>query len=386
MVALCELSKDGLSFYADAAGPVKAHLHYDNSSNTVSLASADGFPVFISAKIAPVPDGTIPYEDDAVNAGWVQANFRTEVQVDTAIESAVSNVTNDLTALTATVGDNKTAADTNDSARASEIAQLDTRATALESQVEVLEGQVEGLSRTTVSSGGTTVTTFDFGDAKLKATALEVTNVTTVNQTVTNTTITDKCVVYNYGATGDLDASLLFAKSNNKDRTNKYAGICRKAGTPAGADAVANPAIPGKFVFVDHATGTKDDAETDHTNVDGIDDNGATYAICVAEKFQSQSDQRLKENVVPIDGALGKVGAMRGVYYDWIDKAKGSARQIGVIAQEVQAACPELVDASDTYLTVDYARIAAVLIEAVKDLTARNAALDARVAALEKAA
>jgi hypothetical protein len=77
---------------------------------------------------------------------------------------------------------------------------------------------------------------------------------------------------------------------------------------------------------------------------------------------------------------------MRGVYYDWIDKAKGSARQIGVIAQEVQAACPELVDASDAYLTVDYARIAAVLIEAVKDLTARNAALDARVAALEKAA
>jgi hypothetical protein len=110
------------------------------------------------------------------------------------------------------------------------------------------------------------------------------------------------------------------------------------------------------------------------------------YAACVAEKFTCESDQRLKENVVPIDGAHEKVGAMRGVYYDWIDKAKGSARQIGVIAQEVQAACPELVDASDAYLTVDYARIAAVLIEAVKDLTARNAALDARVAALEKAA
>jgi hypothetical protein len=182
--------------------------------------------------------------------------------------------------------------------------------------------------------------------------------------TVSNLNIRDTCVVYGHGGDANTPMSLLFKKSGTY-----YAGIVREAGI---------------FRFVENGTG-----QGGADAVTGIDTGASadiTYAACVADKYTCESDQRLKENVVPIDGALEKVGAMRGVYYDWIDKGKGSARQIGVIAQEVQAACPELVDASDAYLTVDYARIAAVLIEAVKDLTARNAALDARVAALEKAA
>ena len=179
--------------------------------------------------------------------------------------------------------------------------------------------------------------------------------------TVHNLNIQDKCVVYGLGATKNETMSLLFKKSGST-----YAGIVRAPG--AGGNA-------GSFKFID------DGATIGGADPTDIDTSATiTYATCVADKYTCESDQRLKENVVPIDGALEKVGAMRGVYYDWIDKAKGSARQIGVIAQEVQAACPELVDASDAYLTVDYARIAAVLIEAVKDLTARVAALEARAA------
>jgi len=56
-----------------------------------------------------------------------------------------------------------------------------------------------------------------------------------------------------------------------------------------------------------------------------------------------------------------------------------------VIAQEVEAVFPELVTQSDNgYKTVDYDRLTAVLIEAVKELRAENQALKQRVKALEK--
>jgi hypothetical protein len=54
------------------------------------------------------------------------------------------------------------------------------------------------------------------------------------------------------------------------------------------------------------------------------------------------------------------------------------SRQIGVIAQEVEAVLPEVVqaDADTGQLSVAYGNITGLLIEAVKELTARVAALE----------
>jgi len=53
-------------------------------------------------------------------------------------------------------------------------------------------------------------------------------------------------------------------------------------------------------------------------------------------------------------------------------------RQIGVIAQEVEGVLPEVVraDAQTGQLSVAYGNITGLLIEAVKELTARVAALE----------
>ena len=85
------------------------------------------------------------------------------------------------------------------------------------------------------------------------------------------------------------------------------------------------------------------------------------------------SDERLKDNIQPIEDALGKVEAMGGYSFDWNDKQEVyEGHDVGVIAQEVQAVLPELVETRDSgFLAVKYEKLTAVLIEAVKELSAR---------------
>jgi len=87
------------------------------------------------------------------------------------------------------------------------------------------------------------------------------------------------------------------------------------------------------------------------------------------------SDARLKENVETISNALDLVNRMRGVFYDRIDTGEAG---IGVIAQEMEEVIPEVVIPSDGMLTVAYGNLVGVLIEAVKELTARVEELEAR--------
>ena len=95
--------------------------------------------------------------------------------------------------------------------------------------------------------------------------------------------------------------------------------------------------------------------------------------ICFTGTIAACSDIRYKKDFLPIPNALHKISSLNGVYYDWKqeefpDKNFASGRQIGVIAQEVQAIFPEVVlEDADGYLSVDYSRLTPVLIEAVKE-------------------
>jgi hypothetical protein len=85
-----------------------------------------------------------------------------------------------------------------------------------------------------------------------------------------------------------------------------------------------------------------------------------------ATDFNSTSDARLKKNIKPIDEALSKVMALAGVEFDWVESDKAA---IGVIAQQVEEVVPELVHTNESgYKSVSYGNLAALLIEAVKEL------------------
>ena len=104
------------------------------------------------------------------------------------------------------------------------------------------------------------------------------------------------------------------------------------------------------------------------------------------------SDARLKTDITTLTGALDKVKQLRGVEYLWNDVAienrgmsnrEDGEKQIGVIADEVKPIYPALVDDNglrgkdDTlYKQVAYERLVPVLIEAVKELSAKVEALE----------
>jgi len=86
----------------------------------------------------------------------------------------------------------------------------------------------------------------------------------------------------------------------------------------------------------------------------------------VSDSWETYSSRRWKKNIRTLSGALDKVARLRGVSYDLKDSGK---HEIGVIAEEVGQVLPELVsyEADGKYATgVDYSRLTAVLIEAVK--------------------
>ena len=93
-----------------------------------------------------------------------------------------------------------------------------------------------------------------------------------------------------------------------------------------------------------------------------------TYASVLADSFNCASDLRLKKNIVALDNTVEKLDLIRGVYHDWRDERLVD-RQIGVIAQEIQAVYPELVqEGADGFLSVNYPKLTAVLLQSMKEL------------------
>lgn len=100
------------------------------------------------------------------------------------------------------------------------------------------------------------------------------------------------------------------------------------------------------------------------------------------------SDARLKDDVLTIDNALDKVKALRGVEYVWNKGGREGQKDLGFIAQEVEQVIPEIVrekkmplldDTSKEYKTVDYEKVVAVLVEAMKEQQKQIDELKARL-------
>ena len=80
------------------------------------------------------------------------------------------------------------------------------------------------------------------------------------------------------------------------------------------------------------------------------------------------SDIRLKSDIEPITNALDKVSQINGVTFTRVDSGE---RQVGVIAQDVEKVLPEAVRDGEEYKSVAYGNMVGLLVEAVKELTAR---------------
>jgi hypothetical protein len=120
-----------------------------------------------------------------------------------------------------------------------------------------------------------------------------------------------------------------------------------------------------------------------------VDASGNFTASGNVTAYSSISDLRLKTNVEPIAGALGKALSLRGVTHGWDDERLAAAgfnptrgTVHGLIAQDVQRVMPDAVyeakgQDGETYLGVRYERVVPLLVEAIRELEARVAKLEA---------
>ena len=116
----------------------------------------------------------------------------------------------------------------------------------------------------------------------------------------------------------------------------------------------------------------------------GVYFNASTDTIyATGDIVAAASDDRLKDKKGNIENALDKVNSLNGFNYNWNDKAveigfrtveEQEENHIGLSAQEVKAVAPELTTESSVsgYDTVRYDKVTALLVEAIKELTAEN--------------
>ena len=98
-----------------------------------------------------------------------------------------------------------------------------------------------------------------------------------------------------------------------------------------------------------------------------------TSGVTVSGTVTETSDIALKSNIQPITNTLEKVQQITGYKYNLINSISPS---MGVIAQDVEKVFPELVHGSEGKKTLQYSGLIGVLVEAVKDLSAKVAALE----------
>lgn len=94
-----------------------------------------------------------------------------------------------------------------------------------------------------------------------------------------------------------------------------------------------------------------------------------TGQFTASNNVTAYSDERLKENIKPIENALERVNAMVGVTFT---TKKDGSPGVGFVAQQIQPLIPEAVfEDYAGYLHVAYGNITAILVNAIHELTDR---------------
>ena len=169
--------------------------------------------------------------------------------------------------------------------------------------------------------------------------------------------------------TGIVTVGLTTIKTGEIEVTGVVTATTIKAGT---AISITDGAVSATRFHGDGSNLTGIDATTLTDSGGNIkvqaNPNGIVITgIATATDFDSTSDERLKTNIQVVDGALDKVNRLRGVSFEWKESGEPS---YGVIAQELESVLPELVHGDDPK-RVNYNGIIGVLIESIKELSAR---------------
>jgi len=122
-----------------------------------------------------------------------------------------------------------------------------------------------------------------------------------------------------------------------------------------------------------------------YINTGGALGTFGVYLTNTGTSWTSNSDERLKENLVPIVDATNKVSQLRAVIGNYINDESKKARPF-LIAQDVQAVLPEAVSVNTDELEtlgVSYTDVIPLLVASIKELNAKVEAQAIEIAELK---
>ena len=159
--------------------------------------------------------------------------------------------------------------------------------------------------------------------------------------------------------------------------------------TPVNGVTIMAPGTTNTGLNIGHSTGSNAGGYYCGFSYNGTAIGSITQAGTTGVLFNVTSDYRLKNSVLPMTSGLTTLAALKPVTYKWnADDSHGE----GFIAHELQAVIPLAVtgekDAVDdsgkpVHQGVDYSKIVVHLVAAMQELSAKNDALEARLAKLE---
>lgn len=105
-----------------------------------------------------------------------------------------------------------------------------------------------------------------------------------------------------------------------------------------------------------------------------------------ATSWSVVSDSRLKKNVQPLSYGLAEIVALNPVRFDYNEDESDDSKRMGFVAQEVLPVIPEVVTGEEnTFYGLSATELIPTMVNAIKELSAKVEALQARVAELEGA-
>jgi len=124
-----------------------------------------------------------------------------------------------------------------------------------------------------------------------------------------------------------------------------------------------------------HVNGSADNDDTFYVGCqNGIYVRGKIVAIGDIQSegdiiAYASSDERLKDNIVPIDRCLDKILSLDAIKFDWSELQQTySGHDIGLIAQQVKEVAPEIVEErEDGYLAMKYEKLIPLLVGATQE-------------------
>tara|TARA_Y100000996_G_scaffold377444_1_gene329507 strand:+ start:693 stop:1736 length:1044 start_codon:yes stop_codon:yes gene_type:complete len=131
----------------------------------------------------------------------------------------------------------------------------------------------------------------------------------------------------------------------------------------------------GHVTGIATATETVTDTNTTYSAGNGLSLSGTQFlmsgsysgSFTASGNVTAYSDEKLKDNIEPIENPIQKLKAIQGVTYNRND-IEGNPRHTGVVAQEVERVLPEVVMTNDDGIkTVAYGNMVGLLIEAIKE-------------------